>query len=289
MRDSSERAAAGLTPAERAAFREQGYLIRRVLDDASVARYVAAVEASRSERADARRMSNLQFLQPGKDVRGVQDIICNEAIVGLCGELLGEGIVIDGASLFYGEAGIDYRQGWHRDVMQVPDEQIDPAWFSDSYHFNYVQVNVPLTRDPCLWIVPGSHRRALTAQERAVFGNTEKMAPVDAGELSDGLQIVLQPGEAVFYNNYTVHRGYAGVLSERRITIHLGFHSRLHEPTCHFGVLDHSQYTPEYLDTLDARVRAALQLHLAERARHPEVDVFHAYHQQFIRQEFKTT
>ncbi|MFC5740137.1 phytanoyl-CoA dioxygenase family protein [Dyella tabacisoli] len=289
MTHANEMVTTALTPAERAAFREQGYLIRKVLDAASVARYIAAVDASRRERADAQRMSNLQFLQPGKDVRGLQDIICNEAILAIGSDLLGEGLVIDGASLFYGEAGIDYRQGWHRDVMQVPDEQIDQAWFSDSYHFNYVQVNVPLTRDPCLWIVPGSHRRPLNAQERAIFGDTEKMAPVDAGELNEGRQIVLQPGEAVFYNNYTVHRGYAGVLGERRITIHLGFHSTLHPPTCHFGVLDHTQFTSDYLDTLDAKVRAALQAHLAERARHPEVDVYHAYHQQFIRQEFKTT
>lgn len=278
-----------LSDAERAFFREQGYLVRKILDDASVARYVAAIEASRRERGDAQRMSALQFLQPGKAIRDIQDIVCNDDILAVCRGLLGNGIVVDGASLFYGEAGVDYRQGWHRDVLQVPDDQVDLSWFSDSYHYNYVQMNMPLTVDGCLWIVPGSHRRQLNAEERAIFGNTEKMAPVDAPELSGGKQLVLQPGEAVFYNNYAVHRGYGGVLKDKRITIHLGFHSTDHAPTLHFGVLDHTEYTVEYLSSLAPCVREALRTHLVERARHPEVNVFHAYHQQFLTKEFKTT
>lgn len=278
-----------LTESERASFREQGYLIRKILDDASVARYLAAVEASRRERGDAARMSNLQFLQPGKAIRGVQDIICNEDVLAVARDLLGDGIVIDGASLFYGDAGIDYRQGWHRDVLQVPDELVDLNWFSDDYAYNYVQMNMPLTVDGCLWIVPGSHRRQLNAEERTIFGNTEKMAPVDAAELSGGKQIVVQPGEAVFYNNYAVHRGYGGVLKDRRITIHLGFHSSTRPPTLHFGVLDHTEYTLDYLSSLEPNVREALRLHLVERAKHPEVNMFHAYHQQFLGKEFKTT
>lgn len=289
MTPSSPMQTTVLTEAERASFREQGYLIRKILDDASVARYVAAVDESRRERGDAQRMSNLQFLQPGKAIRGIQDIICNADMLAVCRDLLGNGIVIDGASLFYGDAGVDYRQGWHRDVLQVPDEQVDPHWFSEDYHYNYVQMNMPLTEDDCLWIVPGSHRRPLNAQERAIFGNTEKMAPVDAPELSEGRQIVVQPGEAVFYNNYAVHRGYGGVLKNRRITIHLGFHSTEHAPTLHFGVLDHTEYTLDYLSSLDPCVREALRAHLAERARYPEVNVFHAYHQQFLAKEFKTT
>ncbi|PXV52307.1 Phytanoyl-CoA dioxygenase (PhyH) [Dyella jiangningensis] len=278
-----------LSDAERTFFREQGYLIRKILDDVSVARYVAAVDEARRESGEAQRMSNLQFLQPGKAIRGIQDIICNEDILAVCRDLLGEGIIVDGASLFYADAGVDYRQGWHRDVLQVPDDQVDTRWFSEDYHYNYVQMNMPLTADGCLWIVPGSHRRQLDAQERAIFGNTEKMAPVEAPELSTGKQIVLQPGEAVFYNNYAVHRGWGGVLKDRRITIHLGFHSAQYPPTLHFGVLDHTEYSVEYLSSLAPCVREALRAHLVERARHPEVNVFHAYHQQFLKQEFKTT
>jgi hypothetical protein len=69
----------------------------------------------------------------------------------------------------------------------------------------------------------------------------------------------------------------------------MGFHSTQHAPTLHFGVLDHTEYSLDYLSSLEPCVREALRAHLVERARHPEVNVFHAYHQQFLKAEFKTT
>lgn len=268
-------------------YRTQGYLIRPILSAQEVAQYVSAIDDALARRDAHARMVNLQFLQPGKDVRAIQPIICNPKIHAVIRDLLGGGyVVIDGASLFCAQAGVDYRQGWHRDLMQIPDEEIDPAWFSDAHLHNYVQVNLALGVDRCLWLVPGSHRRPFDAAERALFGDSQKMAPLDGPELGAGKQIELQPGEAAFYNNNTVHRGYGGVLPARRITIHLGFHSTAHEPTPHFGVLDRDEYTPEYLASLDADVRAMLERHLAERARHPRMDVYQKLHQQFIRKEF---
>jgi hypothetical protein len=277
-----------LTDTEKRQFREQGYLVKPVLAADEVAQRIAQVEAAVRERDAGARMFNLQFLQPGKDVRAIQNLICDARITGVVGELLGGGdIVIDGASLFYGDAGVDYRQGWRRDLMQIPDDEIDPAWFGETHFHNYVQVNLPLCDDGCLWIVPGSHRRAFDADERAIFGDDVRIAPVDA-PLAAGRPIVAPPGHAVFYNNYAIHRGYGGVLAHKRVTLHFGFHSTRHAPTPHFAVLDRHEYTPAYLATLDADVRAALEKHLAERAKHPQMDVYHAHHQAFIRKEFTT-
>ena len=268
-------------------YRKQGYLIRPILSAQEVAQYIAAIDEALAQRGAQARMFNLQFLQPGKDVRAIQPIIGNEKIHAVIRDLLGGGdVVIDGASLFCAQAGVEYRQGWHRDLMQIPDEEIDPEWFTDAHLHNYVQVNLALGVDRCLWLVPGSHRRPFDAAERARFGHSQKMAPLDGGELAQGKQIELQPGEAAFYNNNTVHRGYGGVLSARRVTIHLGFHSTAHAPTPHFGVLDRGEYTPGYLAGLDVNVRAMLERHLAERARHPRMDVYQKLHQEFIRREF---
>jgi hypothetical protein len=268
-------------------YRTQGHLIRPILSADEVRQYVNAIDVALAQRDAHARMVNLQFLQPGKDVRAIQPIICNDKIHAVIRDLLGGGdVVIDGASLFCAQAGVDYRQGWHRDLMQIPDEEIDPAWFTDAHLHNYVQVNLALGLDRCLWLVPGSHRRPFDAAERALFGDSQKMAPLDGGELEQGEQIVLQPGEAAFYNNNAVHRGYGAVLPARRLTIHLGFHSTAQAPTPHFGVLDRNEYTPEYLAGLDANVRAMLERHLAERARHPRMDVYQKLHQQFIGKEF---
>jgi ectoine hydroxylase-related dioxygenase (phytanoyl-CoA dioxygenase family) len=268
-------------------YRTQGYVIRPILSAAEVAQYVAAIESALAQRDAHARMVNLQFLQPDKDVRAIQPIICHPTIHAVVADLLGGGdVVIDGASLFCAQSGVDYRQGWHRDLMQIPDDEIDPAWFTDAHLHNYVQVNLALGVDRCLWLVPGSHRRPFDAAEHELFGESKKMAPLDGPELRAGKQIVLQPGEAAFYNNNAVHRGYGGVLPAKRITIHLGFHSTAHAPTPHFGVLDRDEYTPEYLASLDPRVSAMLERHLAERARHPRMDMYQKLHQEFIRKEF---
>lgn len=277
-----------LTAEELRQYRTDGYLIRDVLAADAVAAYRMRAEEALRAREGA-RMVNLQFLQPGREVRGIQPIVANTTIRAVIADLLGGGeIVIDGASLFCAEAGIDYRQGWHRDLMQIPDAEIDPAWFTPTHLHNYVQVNLPLLDDACLWVVPGSHSRPFDAEERSIFGASQKMASVDAHALSQARQIVLRPGQAAFYNNHAVHRGYGGTLAQPRMTIHLGFHSTAHRPTPHFAVLDRHEYTPEYLAGLSAEVRHALQRHLDERAKYPQLDIYHDYHQQFIRQEFST-
>ena len=277
-----------LTPEELKQYRTDGYLIRDILPADVVAAYRTRAEEALRSREGA-RMLNLQFLQPGKEVHGIQPIVASSAIRAVIADLLGGGeIVIDGASLFCAEAGVEYRQGWHRDLMQIPDAQIDPAWFTPEHLHNYVQVNLPLLDDACLWIVPGSHSRPFDAEERAIFGSSPKMAALDAGELRAGRQIVLRAGQAAFYNNHAVHRGYGGMLAQPRMTIHLGFHSTARPPTPHFAVLDRHEYTPAYLAGLSADVRRALQQHLDERAKYPQLDVYHDYHQQFIRQEFST-
>ncbi|TLY50722.1 MAG: phytanoyl-CoA dioxygenase family protein [Gammaproteobacteria bacterium] len=259
-----------LTPEELKQYRTDGYLIRDILPADVVAAYRTRAEEALRSREGA-RMLNLQFLQPGKEVHGIQPIVASSAIRAVIADLLGGG-----------------RQGWHRDLMQIPDAQIDPAWFTPEHLHNYVQVNLPLLDDACLWIVPGSHSRPFDAEERAIFGSSPKMAALDAGELRAGRQIVLRAGQAAFYNNHAVHRGYGGMLAQPRMTIHLGFHSTARPPTPHFAVLDRHEYTPAYLAGLSADVRRALQQHLDERAKYPQLDVYHDYHQQFIRQEFST-
>src|SRR5437016_6209185 len=132
-----------LTPEELKQYRTDGYLIRDILPADVVAAYRTRAEEALRSREGA-RMLNLQFLQPGKEVHGIQPIVASSAIRAVIADLLGGGdIVIDGASLFCAEAGVEYRQGWHRDLMQIPDAQIDPAWVTPEHLHNYVQDNLP--------------------------------------------------------------------------------------------------------------------------------------------------
>jgi hypothetical protein len=92
----------------------------------------------------------------------------------------------------------DFALRWHRD--DVPgtasaEEELQrlakPAW--------HAQWNLALYDDASLIVVPGSHARARTDEERVA----EPFA-----EYLEGMKVVtLKAGDAVFYNNNILHRG----------------------------------------------------------------------------------
>ncbi len=97
----------------------------------------------------------------------------------------------------------DYRGGWHRDVGGLDrdagyDEEMA---LLARYRKHMVKWHMALVDDPCLWIVPGSHRRFRTDQEKECLVNGGR------GELPGGLQIVLEKGQTIFWNGNTIHRG----------------------------------------------------------------------------------
>lgn len=104
----------------------------------------------------------------------------------------------------------DFELRWHRD--DIPPEATaddeaerlkEPAW--------HAQYNLALYADTSLVVVPGSHARPRTDQERAA-GPYEADMP--------GQQVVqLAPGDAVFYDNNILHRGVYDATAER-MTLH---------------------------------------------------------------------
>ncbi|EFX04289.1 phytanoyl-dioxygenase family protein [Grosmannia clavigera kw1407] len=112
----------------------------------------------------------------------------------------------------------DFALRWHRD--DIPPEATaaeeltrlgQPAW--------HAQWNLALWDDASLVVVPGSHRRARTAAERAADPFADPL-PVEAGSSSVGQLVVhLGPGDAVFYNNNILHRGVYHTAVERA-TLH---------------------------------------------------------------------
>lgn len=280
-----------LTEAELLQYQNEGFVVKNILTPEEISQYLIAIQSERKHRShNAIKMGNVQFLQPNTAIKGIQSIIANPVLLSICREVLGGSeVVLDGASLFCAERGVDYRQGWHRDVMQIPDDEIQDSWFTPDHFHNNVQVNIPLRADSCLWLVKGSHARPLTAEENEVFRGSRKMAPVDDRRDLFGTQFLLPPGQAVFYNNLAIHRGYGGVLADERMTIQLGFHSNNAAPTCHFGVLNCDEYTDEYLQRLDESVRRMLRQHVSRRQMWADSDRYYQLHRQFVDNSFQST
>ncbi|KAL8764374.1 MAG: hypothetical protein Q9184_000079 [Pyrenodesmia sp. 2 TL-2023] len=104
----------------------------------------------------------------------------------------------------------DFELRWHRDDIppsaSIEEEQRrleEPAW--------HAQWNLALYDDDSLIVVPGSHKRARTEEERT--------AEPYAKDMPGQLVVTLKAGDMVFYDNNILHRGAYD--SEReRMTLH---------------------------------------------------------------------
>lgn len=99
---------------------------------------------------------------------------------------------------------------WHRDDIPAsasPDEEMErlgkPGW--------HAQWNLALYDDASLIVVPGSHSRARTEEER----NAHPYEP----NMPNQLVVKLKAGEVAFYNNNIFHRGAYDPTKER-MTLH---------------------------------------------------------------------
>jgi ectoine hydroxylase-related dioxygenase (phytanoyl-CoA dioxygenase family) len=113
--------------------------------------------------------------------------------------------------------GKDNSMFWHKDSQFLPKvlpENFDLKKWRMAIPFSQIQWNVALVDDPCLQIVPGSHRRDLTDAETAAM--TGKIYnPAMPGKLS----VDLKAGDGVVYHSNLLH-GVENPNAHPRRTIH---------------------------------------------------------------------
>ena len=126
-------------------------------------------------------------------------------------------------SIFHkGAGGVGPPTPWHQDgrTHWTPDgyplEQPDGS--GKTHGFNFSVSWSRGTPENCLWVVPGSHRRWLLADDG-------KFPP--AGErLPDAVPMPLAPGDCGLVNRSSLHGSFENSSSERRVTMVLGYHTR---------------------------------------------------------------
>ena len=194
----------------------------------------------------------------------------NPVILKVVEEIIGPDLIINNASILAANAGTSYSLGWHRDIIQIPQTEIEDWLFSKARFHNSVQINLPLVDENSLWIVPRSHNRPNTPEENQAFQGSKHYAPVGA-EMPGGMPVRLKAGQAVIYNNNLIHRGYTKTMEVPRRTLHMGYHSATHPPTWHFYLLNSSLLTPEYLGTLSPTMRRMMIEYLECKKQYPNM------------------
>lgn len=185
-------------------------------------------------------------------------------------ELIGSDLVIDNAAIMAANVGTSYSLGWHRDVIQIPEDEINDSLFSPNRFHNSVQINLPLIEESSLWIVPGSHNRPNTKEENYVFEGSKHYSP-EGVDMPGGIPVKVRAGQAVLYNNNLIHRGYTETMKVPRRTLHMGYHSASKPPTWHFYGINTELLNEDYLATLSPTMRLMMEKHLENRLKYPEI------------------
>ncbi|CAO3589965.1 unnamed protein product [Absidia cylindrospora] len=107
----------------------------------------------------------------------------------------------------------DFDLTWHRDAVPAETDQDKEEELLAIPHYG-TQWNTALYEDDCLYVVPNSHRRVRTAEERDITINDPK-----SHNMPGQLRVALKPGQTVFYDNNILHRA-AYFSSKKRATLH---------------------------------------------------------------------
>lgn len=136
----------------------------------------------------------------------------------------------------------DFELDWHRDLIRpeaTPEEEKQEL-LADPYAGT--QFNLALTEDKCLIVVPKSHNRLRTAEEREKTTDDSRKK-----HISGQIVVELHPGDVVFYNNNILHRA-AYSAKDLRLTLHGSYGHKDKGKVRAKGVLQHG--TAQWLDRL---------------------------------------
>jgi len=254
-----------------AEYQRDGFVIVRVLDGAELAACRAAADevASRPEFRSVQH-HYVNVLTPRGQHAALQAVYHHARAMSVAEQIVGGPLVLDGGAVLLAPPGAVYHQGWHRDVLQLPEELVTDDYFTNRWRHNSVQINLALADDDvALWAVPGSHARPDTAAERAAFGGSRHQSPPGA-QMPGARCMKLSAGEAVFYNNNLIHRGYCDFVSPRR-TLHFGYHCAKYPPTWHFHHPIEAERDPAFVASLTPDVRRLLERRVERAAEYPDV------------------
>jgi ectoine hydroxylase-related dioxygenase (phytanoyl-CoA dioxygenase family) len=262
-----------LTEQEIAEFREiMDALISPKIKAADTKKKEASFQHLGDEIADfgkeARQYYFHLLTKPGTEI--IHHAFHHPVILKTVEELLGPNLIVNNASILAANEGTEYSLGWHRDIIQIPQPEIEDWLFSPERFHNSVQINLPLVDENSLWVVPGSHFRPNTEEGNKAFRGSKHYAPLGI-EMPGGIPVPLKAGQAVLYNNNLIHRGFTEKMKIPRRTLHMGYHSALYPPTWHFYLLNGDLLTPEYLDRLSPTMRRMMEEYLECRRQYPDM------------------
>lgn len=130
--------------------------------------------------------------------------LLSDPVMGYVRPVLGNELQLGGVLLFTNPHNNDYGFGWHRDSIRTKAEMSEKQeleLLDPEGPINSLVWHLALVDDACLMVVPGSQLRFRTEQELRCLTDTRHE------DLLGQHEILLNAGQAVFWNNKIIHRG----------------------------------------------------------------------------------
>ena len=151
-----------------------------------------------------------------------------------------------GQKILWAPRGVDYDLFWHRDLSNAFDPVMPykPGGIQD-----HIQLNAALDKDSAFIVVPGSHRRRMTAVERVTL-ETDRHA-----KLPGEIRIELNPGDVLLMDAHALHRGNLPA-GHPRLTLHFSLQAQW-VPLKPWGDAQSFAWltSQEFIDGLDPAIR----------------------------------
>lgn len=173
-------------------------------------KYTTRYTRREEENSDTWGVNNI--FQIGLYEEAFGNIFCNENLMGVIKELLGGDLRFWGAHALWSPQYTDYKLRWHRDYG-------DNHYFHPAGIPNHIQFNIPLYIDRCFVAIPGSHKRPLFNEELS------EVETNGTNPLPGELVVPCDPGDVLFMNAHTLHRGECGTGTCRR-TLHFSLQGK---------------------------------------------------------------
>ncbi len=188
-------------------FRNQGYLGPYTLcsPEEMRKRQPEVVKILKTDAPDHKNRVHNRHL----DYPLIHDLATHPSIVDRMASLYGPDLLLWRTNFFVKEPGAK-EIPWHQDFNYWPLEPpiIISAW---------IAVDSATLENSCLQIVPGSHRKVIPhvkATSDMAFG---QMGDLDYVDASNFVNLEMQPGEFVLFNERTLHHSEANRSDKRRI------------------------------------------------------------------------
>jgi hypothetical protein len=175
--------------------------------------------------------------------------IASKEAIGFAEDILQTETLFRCTSLFFNPHETSVDGNWHRDSQfHAPDENDEKQLIAERAHpGTSVQMQIALIPSDDIEFVPGSHQRWDTEEEYAIRRDDDG-ANNRSSDMPGASRITLEPGDAVAFNPFGLHRGRYHT-DKPRLTLMLTYTTRTHPRFDYFSNQPWFD-TPGYLNGL---------------------------------------